>query len=452
MPLLLQCTMKSWMRTVITSIHLASCSLLVIAASLISIMLRSLSCQSRRALPGKSFPGVPRAIQHKPRWDRLQQSAPCSTRTDGRCDPICHNTTRQPPSRILPQLPSSHRACSGLGTGSSSPFAVAFDKRRSVFQLRSISSPPLFDSSSRSPSVGFSSTSSTSSSSAAGDEVQDSRLELYMWGTDTKGSLLKPKDRADEKVLDVPQRIDGASHGSFYTGSSSSAPSEDEATSPTLSTTLQDAALSRIICGATDTAYLLSDGSCFVTGENKQGQLGVGHKNPVSTPSRLVLPPPSIADDDNSSINNAASSESSAAAAEVVDLALGPSFAAAVDSRGNLYTCGLGGSVIAGFGMLGHGSADSLAEFRHVESLVEDGCRVRQVQVGESHMAVLTTDGEVSTNECGESFANSKPWRADPDALSYLLLSRSSRAAPGATGASATSTRPTNCTWSRSKC
>jgi alpha-tubulin suppressor-like RCC1 family protein len=244
--------------------------------------------------------------------------------------------------------------------------------------------------------VGFSSTSSTSSSSAAGDEMQDSRLDLYMWGTDTKGSLLKPKDRADEKIVDVPQRIDGATQGSFYVGSSSA--SEDETTSPTLSTTLQDAALSRIVCGATDTAYLLSDGSCFVTGENKQGQLGVGHKNPVSTPVQLVLPPPTIVDDDNF---ESASSESAAAAAGVVDLALGPSFAAAVDSRGNLYTCGLGGSVIAGFGMLGHGSADSLAEFRHVESLVEDGCRVRQVQVGESHMVVLTTEGEVRTRAGG---------------------------------------------------
>jgi alpha-tubulin suppressor-like RCC1 family protein len=233
--------------------------------------------------------------------------------------------------------------------------------------------------------------------------MQDGRLELYMWGTDTKGSLLKPKDRADEKVLDVPQRIDGASHGSFYV-EASSASSDDETARPAVSNSVQDAALSRIICGATDTAYLLSDGSCFVTGENKQGQLGVGHKNPVSSPVQLVLPTPTIVDENgNSSSSNAASSESAeaAASAEVVDLALGPSFAAAVDSRGNLYTCGLGGSVIAGFGMLGHGSADSLAEFRHVESLAEDGCRVRQVQVGESHMTVLTTEGEVRTSAGG---------------------------------------------------
>jgi hypothetical protein len=30
---------------------------------------------------------------------------------------------------------------------------------------------------------------------------------MYMWGTDSKGSLLKPADRADEKKIDTPTAI-----------------------------------------------------------------------------------------------------------------------------------------------------------------------------------------------------------------------------------------------------
>jgi hypothetical protein len=32
-----------------------------------------------------------------------------------------------------------------------------------------------------------------------------------------------------------------------------------------------------VTCGPTDTAWILSNGRCFVAGENKNGQAGVGH-------------------------------------------------------------------------------------------------------------------------------------------------------------------------------
>lgn len=42
-------------------------------------------------------------------------------------------------------------------------------------------------------------------------------------------------------------------------------------------------------------------------------------------------------------------------------------------------------------GWLGHGDFESHFKPKLVESLVEDGCEVKDVQVGDSHMAVLTT-------------------------------------------------------------
>jgi alpha-tubulin suppressor-like RCC1 family protein len=305
------------------------------------------------------------------------------------------------------------------------------------------------------------------------DDKEEGRfaLELYMWGTDTKGSLLKPKDRADENVIDVPQPIDKAARGSFYMGNGEASSSKDD-DGIIDSATAASPFLSRIVCGATDTAYLLSDGSCYVSGENKQGQLGLGHKDPVAAPAPLVLPNPTttsgiVMDEYDNNENNNGKDANEPSPTKVVDVALGPAFAAAVDSHGNLYTCGLGGSVIAGFGMLGHGSADSLMEFRRVESLVEDGCQVHQVQVGESHMAVLTTEGEVrgpkqrpakrgcasanDTRNYSRSMFFSDPIDTTPAYSPFRVFGRSSRAGPEATAVWAISTPPTSCTWSRSK-
>mmetsp|Transcript_29154 Transcript_29154/g.44085 ORF Transcript_29154/g.44085 Transcript_29154/m.44085 type:complete len:194 (+) Transcript_29154:648-1229(+) len=52
-------------------------------------------------------------------------------------------------------------------------------------------------------------------------------------------------------------------------------------------------------------------------------------------------------------------------------------------------------------GYLGHGDGKSYTSPKLVESLVEDGCHASQVAVGESHMTVLTTEGEVLTSGAG---------------------------------------------------
>lgn len=230
------------------------------------------------------------------------------------------------------------------------------------FRLRRKGSTPAFQqSSSRTWS-----SSSESSSAKEGSSDDDSRL--YMWGTDTKGSLLKPPDRQSETVLDVPQRI--ADWRSTWSSGGTPVP--------------PNTIIRKVVCGATDTAWLLSDGSCWVAGENKYGQLGQGHSDPVRTPVPLLNLP--MEDPTTTTI---------------VDISLGPSMAAVVDSAGDLYTCGFGGSTFSGMGMLGHGTGDSLREFALVASLVEDGCTVQQVQVGESHTTVLTTEGEVLTTGAG---------------------------------------------------
>jgi len=139
---------------------------------------------------------------------------------------------------------------------------------------------------------------------------------MYMWGTDTSGSLLKPTDRQDEKKIDVPT----------LTEDWKKTLSDDES-APNFGV-----GISKVVCGATDTAWILSNGKCYVAGENKQGQLGQGHKNPVTKPVQVILPTEGVT---------------------VKDAALGPSFAAYVDSEGDLYTAGFGGSAFAGLGALG---------------------------------------------------------------------------------------------------
>lgn len=185
-----------------------------------------------------------------------------------------------------------------------------------------------------------------------------------MWGTDTKGSLLRPKELQTVSKVDVPTRIDGDNDDFSW------------------EETVGDGRIASIVCGATDTALLTTDGTCYVWGENKNGQLGVGHAQPVTTPTRLTLA-------DNRPVQQ---------------VSLGHQMGAFVDTEGDLYTCGFGGSVLSGFGLLGHGdTADGVTVHtpKLVESIVEDGCYVKQVAVSESHMTCLTTEGEVLTTGAG---------------------------------------------------
>ena len=142
--------------------------------------------------------------------------------------------------------------------------------------------------------------------------------------------------------------------------------------------TVQDESINirDIVCGPTDTAIVLSDGRCFVSGANKFGQLGLGHKNPVAKPTLI----PDIS---------------------VSSISLGPSSSGLLDTNGDLYTFGFGGAALTGIGQLGHGDAETVLTPKLVTSMVEDGCFAKQVEVGESHTCVLTTEGEVLCTGAG---------------------------------------------------
>jgi alpha-tubulin suppressor-like RCC1 family protein len=172
---------------------------------------------------------------------------------------------------------------------------------------------------------------------------------LFTWGTNQHGTLLQPA--ATVKKLDVPTRV----------------PEEG------LSISLP---VSKIICGPTETV-LLAPEQCWVTGENKYGQLGTSSPPqpvPSLTPIHSLFPQ------------------------MVREVALSTHFAAyVVGDEGDLYTAGFGGSTLQGVGCLGHGDIASRHLPTRVESLVEDGCSVQQVVAGESHCSVLTTEGEILT-------------------------------------------------------
>ena len=137
-------------------------------------------------------------------------------------------------------------------------------------------------------------------------------------------------------------------------------------------------------CGPSSSAAILSDGTCLTWGSNDSGQLGHGHKNDVLVPT--VLKPPE---------------GSPLSASGVSQIKLGNSTSAIIDTKGDLYTFGFGGSALSGMGCLGHGDADSRLAPALVESLVEDGVYASQVAVGELHMTVLTTEGETLTTGVG---------------------------------------------------
>ena len=112
------------------------------------------------------------------------------------------------------------------------------------------------------------SASSFSTATTTYTQQQKPYKKLYMWGTDTSGSVWKPTNRRDESLLDVPFPIDD--------------------TSTTLSL-IPNETIQKVVCGPTDTAVLTQTGRLFVSGENKHGQLGLGHSNPVLVPTELVL-------------------------------------------------------------------------------------------------------------------------------------------------------------------
>lgn len=179
---------------------------------------------------------------------------------------------------------------------------------------------------------------------------------LYTWGTNNNGSLLQGDGSDSDSKIDSngilwePQLASGAKH-------------------------LDGKKVIDICCGHSETMTILEDGKVWVVGENKNGQLGLGHKDPVPIPTELKV-------DGVEKFRNGR---------------IGVNTGALIAENGDLYTFGFGGSALQGIGALGHGDGESYLTPKLVESLVEDGCQVEDVALGESHTTVLTTDGDVLT-------------------------------------------------------
>jgi alpha-tubulin suppressor-like RCC1 family protein len=129
-------------------------------------------------------------------------------------------------------------------------------------------------------------------------------LSLYTWGTNTKGSLLQEKTAT---ISWEPKLVE--------------------------TSTLPDGPIYKIVCGPTDTAVILENGDVYVAGPNTQGQLGLGHMNPVETLTQIPNLPP------------------------IATMALGESHMTVLTTQGEVLTTGA-----SSYGRLGNGetSVDSL--------------------------------------------------------------------------------------------
>jgi alpha-tubulin suppressor-like RCC1 family protein len=191
--------------------------------------------------------------------------------------------------------------------------------------------------------------SSTTTSTQVGESL------LYTWGTNKSGCLLQ--ENADPTASSIVWQPEISTMWQNYNSRGAS-----------------QQKLSNIACGVAEMGLVTSDGTVLVAGANKQGQLGLGHKDPVPSLTNIPNLEP------------------------MSKIVLGLNTGALISKeRSDLYTFGFGGSLVHGMGVLGHGNGETYLSPKLVQSLVDDHCSVQDVVLGESHTTVLTTEGEVLT-------------------------------------------------------
>ena len=198
---------------------------------------------------------------------------------------------------------------------------------------------------------------------------------LYTWGTDKSGCLLQQDDdNNNENNNDNDDQPKKANNSICW--------------EPQLATATNnlDSKIIDVCCGLSEIVLVTENGKVHVAGENNKGNLGLGHKNPVPKLTELK-------------VGNGEDNENDDSSSDVLfeKCVLGPNTGALIAKNGDMYTFGSGGSLISGAGCLGQGNTESYLRPTLVQSLVEDGCMVQDVALGESHSTVLTTDGEVLT-------------------------------------------------------
>lgn len=211
---------------------------------------------------------------------------------------------------------------------------------------------------------------------------------LYTWGTNKSGCLLQG---GDENNTD---------------NRSSSKTNTEIVWEPKLVNNLlaDDDKIIDVCCGTSEIMLVTEKGRVWVAGENKNGNLGLGHTNPVPTLTELKVNN-TVGNGDDINIDDGDRSTEDPEGKEENERVyfrkgvLGPKTGALVAQNGDLYTFGNGGSLLLGAGALGLGNDESYLRPELVQSLVQDGCMIQDVVLGESHSTILTTEGEVLT--CG---------------------------------------------------
>ncbi|TMW68440.1 hypothetical protein Poli38472_005908 [Pythium oligandrum] len=174
---------------------------------------------------------------------------------------------------------------------------------------------------------------------------------VYTWGTGTQGQL---------------------GHGPVVKSGIRNA---YEQLTPKLVEAFEGMEIVKLEFGATHSAALDSQGRLYTWGSNEYNKLGLGPGTSDAEPlPRLVEAFEGIT---------------------IVDISCGDYTTAAVDSEGKMYSWGWGGSTMKGAGGLGHAGGQDEPTPRLLQTLVDQGVPIANVECGEFHTIALSKDGEV---------------------------------------------------------
>lgn len=172
--------------------------------------------------------------------------------------------------------------------------------------------------------------------------------DLFMWGWGSRGQL----GQGDTRNLLKPTLVEALKQQ-------------------------HDLGVTDVGCGDAHNCVLTSNGIVHSWGDNSAGQLGIAHSYSEITKPRQVLTPTGH---------------------QIVQIACGANFSAALSNLGRVFTWGLGSS-----GQLAHNDTKGRSQPVEVEALSDK--QVRMVACGEQHMACTVVHGWVPDEEAKDCMA-----------------------------------------------
>ena len=150
---------------------------------------------------------------------------------------------------------------------------------------------------------------------------------------------------------------------------------------PTLVPHLEHTPVLSVACGKFHTVALAQSGDVYAWGSNESGQLGLGHRSKVETPTKVE----------------------SLSGVGVTALACGLYHTLALTDKGDVLSCGFGGSFWNGAGALGQGDRSQLDTPKRIVQFGTDAEVVaKTIAAGGYHSMVLDADNQVWTWGRGE--------------------------------------------------